>query len=88
MLNALMPGTEVPIHRHTQSNEIVILLCGKIIEVLYDDTGNGVAVGGDGCHLSTLCFAHAECATGRSHGCDEGNGTMMCDSNNNHSVLL
>ena len=40
MLNALMPGTEVPIHRHTQSNETVILLCGRIIEILYDDTGN------------------------------------------------
>ena len=40
MLNALMSGTEVPIHRHTQSNETVILLCGKIIEILYDDTGN------------------------------------------------
>ena len=34
MLNALMPGTDVPIHRHTQSNETVILLCGKIIEIL------------------------------------------------------
>ena len=40
ILNALMPGTDVPIHRHTQSNETVILLCGKIIEILYDDTGN------------------------------------------------
>ena len=40
MLNALMPGTDVPIHRHTQSNETVILLCGKIIEILYDDTEN------------------------------------------------
>ena len=40
MLNALMPGTDVPIHRHTQSNETVILLCGKINEILYDDTGN------------------------------------------------
>ena len=40
MLNALMPGTDVPIHSHTQSNETVILLCGKIIEILYDDTGN------------------------------------------------
>lgn len=40
MLNALMPGTDVPIHRHTQSNETVILLRGKIIEILYDDTGN------------------------------------------------
>ena len=40
MLNALMPGTEVSIHRHPQCNETVILLCGKIIEILYDDTGN------------------------------------------------
>lgn len=40
MLNALIPRTDVPIHRHTQSNETVILLCGKIIEILYDDTGN------------------------------------------------
>lgn len=40
MLNALMPGTDVPIHRHPISNETVILLCGRIIEVLYDDTGN------------------------------------------------
>ena len=39
MINALMPGTEVPVHRHPRSNETVILLCGKIIEVLYDDKG-------------------------------------------------
>lgn len=35
MLNALLPGTEVPIHRHPNSNESVILLCGKLIEVIY-----------------------------------------------------
>ena len=40
MLNALMPGTDVPIHRHTQSNETVIKKKKKIIEILYDDTGN------------------------------------------------
>lgn len=34
MLNALMPGTEVPIHRHPSSNENVILICGKLVEVL------------------------------------------------------
>lgn len=39
MLNALMPGTNVPIHRHPQSNENVILLCGKMVEVLYDNEG-------------------------------------------------
>lgn len=33
MLNALMPGTVVPIHRHSHSNENVLLLCGKLVEV-------------------------------------------------------
>lgn len=39
MLNALLPGTEVPIHRHPSSNETVILLCGKLVEVIYDTDG-------------------------------------------------
>lgn len=37
MLNALMPGTEVPIHRHPNSNESVLLLCGKLVEILYEE---------------------------------------------------
>ena len=40
MLNALLPGTVVPIHRHPQSTENVFLLCGKIVEVIYDESGN------------------------------------------------
>ena len=40
MLNALLPGTTVPIHRHPNSNENVILLCGKLVEVRYDADGN------------------------------------------------
>ena len=36
MLNALMPGTEVPIHQHTETAETVICLCGKIEEILYE----------------------------------------------------
>lgn len=40
MLNALMPGTVIPIHHHPDSNENVILLCGKLIEVLFDENGN------------------------------------------------
>ena len=43
MLNALLPGTIVPIHRHPTSNENVLLLCGKLVEVLYDDNGNETA---------------------------------------------
>lgn len=40
MLNALLPGTVVPIHRHPQSTENVFLLCGKLVEVVYDNEGN------------------------------------------------
>ena len=35
MLNALMPGTVVPIHRHPMSNETVICLSGKLVEIIY-----------------------------------------------------
>ena len=35
MLNALMPGTEVAIHRHPNSSESVICLCGRMDVVIY-----------------------------------------------------
>ena len=40
MLNALLPGSIVPIHRHPKSNENVLLLCGKLVEVIHDAEGN------------------------------------------------
>lgn len=40
MLNALLPGTCVPIHRHPMSNENVICLCGKLVEVVFGDNMN------------------------------------------------
>lgn len=43
MLNALLPGTQVPIHRHPVSSESVICLCGRLDEVLFDDAGNEIA---------------------------------------------
>ena len=42
MLNALLPGTVVPIHRHPQSTENVFLLCGKIVEVICDENGKDI----------------------------------------------
>ena len=47
MLNALLPGSIVPIHRHPYSNESVILLCGKVVEVIYEDVDD-VLSGADG----------------------------------------
>lgn len=40
MLNAMLPGTIVPIHRHPASTENVLLLHGRIVEVIYDNDGN------------------------------------------------
>lgn len=37
MLNALLPGTVVPIHRHPNCTENVLLLCGKLVEVIYEE---------------------------------------------------
>ena len=42
MLNAMLPGTVVPVHRHPQSTENVFLLCGKIVEVICDENGKDI----------------------------------------------
>lgn len=39
MLNALLPGTEVPVHRHENTAETVVCLSGELVEVLYEKTG-------------------------------------------------
>lgn len=40
ILNALLPGTIVPIHRHPHSNENVLILCGKLYEIIFDESGH------------------------------------------------
>ncbi len=37
MLNALLPGTKVPIHRHKETSETVVCLMGKLEEILYEE---------------------------------------------------
>ena len=37
MLNALLPGTVVPVHRHEDTTETVVCLCGKLDEVIYEE---------------------------------------------------
>ena len=39
MLNAIEPGTVMPVHRHLGSSETVICLRGHFEEYLYDDNG-------------------------------------------------
>ena len=37
MLNAIEPGSQIPIHRHRKSSETVVCLRGKIVEEYYDE---------------------------------------------------
>lgn len=41
MLNALIPTTEVPIHRHEETSETVVCLCGKLEEIFYEEAEGG-----------------------------------------------
>ena len=39
MLNAIEPGTELPIHRHRTTSETVVCLRGHFVEYFYDEEG-------------------------------------------------
>ena len=40
ILNAVEPGTILPIHRHRNTSETMVMVRGKLIERFYDDNGN------------------------------------------------
>jgi cupin fold WbuC family metalloprotein len=51
MLNALEPGTVMPIHRHKETSETVMVIRGIVRWLFYDDEGivtNTVVVSADG----------------------------------------
>ena len=37
MLNAMEPGSQMPIHRHQKSSETVVCLCGRLVWEYYDE---------------------------------------------------
>lgn len=39
MLNAIEPGSPLPIHRHRKTSETVVCLRGHLREIYYDDNG-------------------------------------------------
>lgn len=43
ILNAVEPGTILPIHRHRNSTETIVCLRGKVVQHYYDDNGNKTA---------------------------------------------
>lgn len=43
ILNAVEPGTILPIHRHRGSTETIIVLRGKVVQHYYNDAGDKTA---------------------------------------------
>lgn len=42
MLNALLPGTPLPVHRHPDTSETVVCLKGRLDEIFYESGGEGL----------------------------------------------
>ena len=53
MLNALLPGTVLPIHRHTKTTETLVLLRGRMEEIFYEEGTESVWDGDS--HCKDLC---------------------------------
>ena len=43
ILNAVEPGTVLPIHRYRGSTETIVVLRGKVVQHYFDDNGNKTA---------------------------------------------
>ena len=57
MLNAIEPGSVVPVHRHRSTSETVVVLRGRVVEEYYSSEGVVVATyelvaGGPACALN------------------------------------
>ena len=57
MLNAIEPGSVVPIHRHQKTSETVVVLRGRVVEVYYSSDGaveasHELSAGGSVCALN------------------------------------
>ena len=42
MLNAIEPGSEIKVHRHSKTSETVVVVRGKVEEVFFDAEGQKV----------------------------------------------
>lgn len=63
MLNALLPGTSLPVHRHTKTTEVLVLLRGRMEEIFYEEGVEAVLEGDS--HCTDVCRRKVVRETGR-----------------------
>ena len=82
MLNALAPGTVVPIHRHPCSSETVCCVRGALDEVIYTEQADGTVVESERISLcSGSPLAVAQIPLGAWHTVDNiKEGTIIVES--------
>lgn len=94
MLNALEPGTVMPIHRHQNTSETVVVIRGKVKWLYYNDKGELtdtilVEAGGDICGLNVPMgqWHSLECLESGSVilECKDGVWEPMSEENTLHS---
>lgn len=82
LLNALIPGTQVPIHRHTASTETAIILYGCIDEMYCDNEGNVIE-----CH--TLHIGEGlQIPVGQFHTIKVNEPSILFEAKNGPYILL
>ena len=72
MLNALLPGTVVPVHRHEDTAETVVCLRGRLWEVIYEEVpaaeGAEASAEGSGGPVFREVSRHLLCPAEGCHG--------------------
>ena len=66
-LNAVEPGTEIPIHRHPTKDESFVILRGKVRSTTYNDDGSVI-------EIVVLCQEDG------LYGVDIPKGLVVCDA--------
>lgn len=80
MLNALMPGTEVPIHRHEETNETSICVYGKLSVHIYEQQPDGTFNQTDMVILDPSCGSYGiQIPKGVWHNVKAISPTLICE---------
>ena len=87
MLNALMPGTEVPIHWHEDTSETCICIYGRLSVLFYEQQNDGSFIQIDAVDLDPSCGRYGvQIPKGVWHNVRVVVPTLICEMKNGKYV--